>query len=883
MPSIKKLIDQLPEISQSRLVASGFGVWVAWKGDLNKAVRSTLTEYGALIVAEESDQALWFCSSTEIFRALARLQIWARVNPIPAFCEVIPLTFLVGYEMEHSVSLSSELDRQDARIPSDFEVVVHPKLKDQVNGVIGLATEGLGNVEGLAPVDWLGLQVDQGLDYETNKKWFFLVKPLGKMSDKESIVVWREYSTEIIELLRNNGLKYVSDIDQGVIYFPLDSFQLLRSFCSEIMTLIKSIKDDPERKTWPVVMVAVPQENLSFSPDLPKKVGLDWNRLTPDFPHVSFMDGFLLSEWFRMDEVRYGTDAVSLASWCTITLKDGGRDVGPSTMQVAMANVLVGMDGEECFYCGQTNHEPKDCPTRKLEAPSLQVWQTLAKTDIKEFSKGFIGLDEIVTNADFAESMLELINSDKILEGLMAKAVLEVNASAQLRMLKLIWRCRGKIWSDGFKELAPQEKNLMWDALFEIENGEMEKADDQIKQAQLQFPRSFQPHSLMGFWNLETGKPAQALFHWQEAERMSYTPVQQGYFAFLQGRVLEIEGSLKDAINTYKHANTYSPTWIDPVYRQGVCMVKMGFTGQAMDLFTDLINRDPHVFNKILIDPELDRGRMQLMSSLWESWAEAENNVKDAREQVDTLIDDIAKRFDENHSYFESANVELERLKKIGEINNYVAYNLLLTGTERFGLNLDNKVKREVKRIDANLEYQADRVREVQKEAAWFPFPKLLLEFNRDFNFCVDKINWIKTQNLKDPDLFRQALSSLEEIEDHIDSLQSRLVTLRIVRDSTLFVLMLGRSFIWFELIGLGLALVSMPALIYFTKEMPPNWILDTLREQRWEVTKGLVIILSIICLALAAIKSAISFDKRKRELFEQLDEEMRKSAPKRY
>ena len=139
----------------------------------------------------------------------------------------------------------------------------------------------------------------------------------------------------------------------------------------------------------------------------------------------------------------------------------------------------------------------------------------------------------------------------------------------------------------------------------------------------------------MGFWNLETGKPAQALFHWQEAERMSYTPVQQGYFAFLQGRVLEIEGSLKDAINTYKQANTYSPTWIDPVYRQGVCMVKMGFTGQAMDLFADLINRDPHVFNKILIDPELDRGRMQLMSSLWESWAEAETNVKDAREQVE--------------------------------------------------------------------------------------------------------------------------------------------------------------------------------------------------------------------------------------------------------
>jgi len=883
VPSISDLISDLPEVSQSRLVASGFGVWVVWKGKLNNAVSNTLREYGALCVAQKSEQALWFCNTPEVFRALARLQIWARVNPMPVFCEVMPMTFLMGYDMEHTVSISPELDRQDARFPQDFEVVIHPKLKDRVEAQAGLTTQGVGAVEGLSSVEWLGLQADQGLDYETLRKWYFVIKPLGRMADKEAILGWRDFSIDIIDLLQKLGLKYISDIKEGAIFFPLDNFQLLRSFSNEILSLIKKVKEDPEKKYWPVVMAAVSQENLQFTGDLPRKIGLDWNRLAPDFPHVRFMDGFLLSEWFRMNEASYGTDAVSLDSWCTIALKEGGEQLGSGTMQVALPNVLIGKEGEGCFYCGQTSHVTKDCPSKHLAKPQDGLWHQLAQTDIKEFSKGFIAVDKDVHEEDFTNSMLAVFNSKDSLESLMVRAVYEINAPAQIRTLKIVWRSRGKEWGEGSKQLAPQEGEYVWDALNMIEKGELEAAEAVIKDAQLKYPRSYQPHSLWGLWNLEMGDSSQALFHWQEAERMSYTPMQQGYFSYLQARLMEIEGNLKDAINTYKHANTYSPTWIDPVYRQGVCMVKMGFTGQAMDLFSDLVDRDPHIFNKILIDPELDRGRVQLMTSMYDRWIEANEEVKITRETVLKLIEDISKRFDISHMYYEPAIEELERLKGLGAKQNYVAYRMLIRGAEKFKANLDSEVKREIKRIDANLEYQTDRVRTIQKEAAWFPFPKLLLEFNKDFNFCVDKINWVKTQRLKDADNFRKSLKLLDEIEERIDTLQGRLVTLRIIRDSTLFVLMLGRNFIWLELLGLGLALVSIPATLYFTQDVQNNWIIDAIREQRWEFTKGLVIILSIVCLALAAIKSAFSFDKRKRELFEQLDEEMRESAPRRY
>jgi len=881
--AIARLIDLLPNIEQSRMVASGYGVWVSWRGNLNNAVENTLREYGALMLAEEEGQALWFCNTRELFRALARLQIWARVNPMPVLCQVVPLTFLVGYSMDFSVSLSAELDRQDSRVPEDFEILIHPKLKERVNEVPGLSTAVVGNVDGLAPVEWLGLRVDQGLDYETVRKWYFIIKPLGKMSDRDSIVGWRDFSSHILALVQRLGLKYVSDVKEGAIFFPLDNFQLLKNFCNEILTLIRAVKDDPEREGWPVVMAAVSQEKLQFTQDLPKKVGLDWNRLTPDFPHVRFMDGFLLSQWFKVNEARYGTDALSLDSWCTIAQKEGGELMEHGTMEVMLPNVLLGMEGAECYYCGQKNHKPSECPSRTMAAVHPQVWHLLSKVDVKEFNKGLAVIGEQVKADDFPATVTPLMERKEDLASLLARAMFEINVPGQLRLLKLVWRNRGKEWSEGFRQLAPIEGGFIWDALKHLEALEYESAEELLKAAQVKYPRSYQPHSLWGFWYLEKGDMNQALFHWQEAERLSYTPLQQGYFAYLQGRLQEVAGSLKDAINSFKRSNSYSPVWIDPVYRQAVCMVKMGFTGQAMDLFSDLVRRDPHIFNRMLLDSELDRGRVQIMSSLWELWSTATDEMEEAREQVERLIKDIERRFNENHDYFESANEELDRLNALAATNNYVAYRLLANGTRKFQTDLDGEVKREIQRINTNLEYQSDRIRSIQREAAWFPFPKLLLEFNKDFNFCVDKINWIKTQNLKDADNFRKALVFLEEVEDRIDTLQGRLVTLRIVRDSTLFVLMLGRNFIWLELVFLGLALVGVPSFIYLTQDIQGNWMVDALREQRWEFAKGLVIILSVLCIAIAAIKSALTFERRKRELFDQLDEEIRSSAPRRY
>ena len=882
MAQLSTLLAKLPEISQSRMVSSGHGLWLVWGDEIDKSIQNTLLDYGVMLMAEGTGQALYFCNTTNVFRALARLQVWSRVNAMPVFCQIFPATLQVGYDLSLSLSMDSDYARQVHDRSNSFEVLVHPKFEKTVQGLQGMSTKNVGQQVGLVVGEWHALIADQGLDYESSLRWFFIIKPLGKLGDKESIIGWRDFSSDITELLQKLGIRYVSDVKEGSIFFPLDSLRLLKTFCGDILQLISLAKTDESKNYWPVVMAVVPQGNMPFNEDIPRKAGIDWNKLSPDFPHLHFGDAFLLIDRFKINEARHGTSQINLNSWCNIGLSgDAAGDVR-GTMEVALPSAIVLAEGRDCFYCGQRGHIPRNCPTRTMAALHSDVWQELAKYDSNEFDKAFSKIDQAIEAGEVA-NIYEIMGRKGTLESVLVRGMYEINSFSQLRMLPLIWRSRGKDIPEGLTQLAPEEGEYFWSILQGVVANRSEEVKEALKDASSKYPRSYQHHNINGFLFMEREDYNQALFHWEEAERLSYTPLQQGFFVYLQARLKEVSGEFKEAVKAYGRALVHCPRWIEPMYRQSVCLIKMGFTGQAMDILSELIGRDPNMFNRIMIDPEFERGRVQLMGYLWDKWTETEKIVIGLRKEVKDFIEDINKRFNKEHEFYEPAAEELERLKQLGAINNYVAFRRLIRGTEQYSMRLDTQVRREIMRINNRVESLTDQLRTIQKEAAWFPFPKLLLEFNKDFNYCVEKINWIKTQHLKRADNFRSAIQFVEEVDKRIKTLQGRLVTLRIIRDTTLYVLMLGRNFIWFELLGLGLALATIFSVLFFGESLKDYWFVSGIINQEWEFSKGLVIILSIACLALAAIKSALSFEKRKTELFANIEKEIKAKAPRRY
>lgn len=870
MASLSSLLKKMPTISQSRMVASGYGVWLAWSDGLHNAISHTLKDYGAVKMAGEEDQALWFSQSSDIFRALARLRIWAKLNSMTVFCQVLPVTFQVGYDLTPSLSVPAEFGRQEAEVPDDFEIWVHPKMQETVQEIRGLELKPVSLVPGLASGTWFLLSADQGLDYESSLSWFYIVKPLGKTGEKQRIIGWKNFFGELEDVISRLGLKFITDPGDGTVVIPLDNIRLLRTWCGEVLNLIRNIKGTEGEGYWPCVMAAIRQDDLPFNTDLPGRVGLDWNKLTPDLPYIQFKDAFSLGEQFHLKDVNKKGDTETLDSWCTISTLAGDDMEKRGALEVTLATKLV-MGEEECFYCGLKNHDAKDCPSKTLTRLDSQVWQRLARIDMKDYSGGVAAIEADIDPEKPLEGLKGLLYQGDKLKNLITRAIFEINSPVNLRMLQLIWRNRGKEWHEGFKELAPEEGEYIWAALESLRVRDYERSEELLRKAMLKYPRSYQPQSLLGFIYMENGDYNQAEFYWQEAERLSYTPLQQSYFLYLQARVQENSGELKDAANLFQRAYTVaSGGWREPLYRQGVCMVKMGFTGQALDIFLELIDRDPNIFNRILIDPELERGRVHILNSLWDKWDEAESGLSEDKKKLEAYTADVAQRFEDEHDFYDPATDRLKQMGKLAEIGNYVAFRRLEKGIAKFSKDLEKEVGLEIKRMNRKLEHLFDRLRDVQGEAAWFPFPKLLLEFNRDFNYCVEKIRWIKIQHLKKAENFRSAMRFIVEIESRIDKLQGQLVTLRIVRDSTLFIMIMGRSFIWFELVGLALAIVALPVFIYLTQAMPDFWLVDMVDKHRWDVQKGLIFGLSFFALVLALLKSLLSFEKKKRELFRQ-------------
>jgi tetratricopeptide (TPR) repeat protein len=869
MSSISSLLQVLPKVSQSRMIGSGYGVWLVWNGTLNTAVSHTLKDYGAIPMAEGDGQALWLSPTPEIFRALARLQIWSRLNPMPLFCQVMPITVLVGYDLTLSMAFPTELGKQSVDPPKEFEAWVHPKLSEDIQRISGLSLEQKGSMPGLANVDWKLFDADEGLDYETLLNWFFVIKPVGRMGEKDSIMGWRGWAEEVKELFGRLNIKYLVGTREEVLIFSLRGLRSLRGFISELLNLIATTKEQPDRNYWPSVMAAVDQKGKQFTEELTHKFNLDWNKLTPDLPHLSYRHALMLGEGFTINEARYGGEE-SLDSWCNVSLAADAAEKSKSAADIILPRkLMIARNDVECFYCGLRSHVSGECPSRQMTEPTPGVWSRLARQDIKEFPKAMRKLDEALEEKNTLSSLTALLSSDKKPENLMALAMFEINSAAQLRTLERVWRSRGKEWPQGLRQLVPEEGQFVNEAMDMFKARDYERTSNLLKQIRLKYARSFIPSSLQGYVAMEQGDYHQARFYWQEAERMSYTPLQQGFFVYLQARSFEVEGEYKEAATLYKRALSISPAWLETLYRGGVCMVKLGFTGQAIDMMDDLFQQDPNFFNRALIDPELDRGRAHVLAAMWDRWAIAEAEVERQRERVETLDKEIEQRFSEEHEFYEPAKRSLEYMQSLAKLNNFVAFRELIRELVLFEDKLSRQVERDIKRMQSKVDYLVERLKDVQQEAAWFPFPKLLREFNKDFNYCVEKINWVNHQHIKASDNFRQAATFLSEVEQRLDNLQKRLVTLRIIRDTTLFVLMLGRSFIWFEVIGLGLGLVGLPLAIYFTRSMENVWLVDVIREQQWEFQKGLILILSVLALVISLLKTAISFERRKRELFE--------------
>lgn len=880
MYRLSMLIERMPAISQPKLVTPGVGMWLVWDGQLSPVPGQIFTEFGGFLQAQEGNTALWYFFGDEAFKALGRLSHYSRVNRLPLFIQVFPASLLIGYKYELSCTCAEEFQNQQAAASQDLEILVHPQFSNMVGALPGLSIKPARQIPGLASAGFGMLAIDATLGQDSPLGWYYMIRPLGDPLDKNAAEGWRAIFSEMQSLLERMAMKYLTH--EGFLIFGVDNVRSFRNITRELLKVEGSVKNsDSGKKYWPCVMACVLKKGHHFNKDLPKRVNLDWKEITPDYPHMSFKSALYLGPGFRINDVRRASGALGIDDWCHISLaQEEAASEDQGEVPFSLPSGLLAGANRPCFYCGLTGHVAHQCPAKALKQRDEGIWDQLGLTDITRLEQAGVELNEALAGGK-SSALAQLAESEDV-PGLIVRAVFEAGFPFQLRCVPLIWRSKGKDLPAGFTELnALDEGEYLWNALEAARSGDLEAFEREVAQGIATYGRGFQPRSVQGFVAMEQDDWSRAAYYWQEAARSAYTAVQRGWLFFLEARLMEVQGEVQKALGLYRQARSECPRWIEPVYRQGVCMVKLGFTDQGLVDLMDLLRSYPEIFNRMLVDPELERGRIHILHALWRPWTEAKAARDEKASHLKGLPDYLKSWFKEGHPFLEKGLARAEVLSELVKIKNFFSFHRLVKEYDLLQKDLHQTVEAEIKAINTRLKEIHEELKDIHHEAAWFPFGKLLREFNKDFNACATKLNWMRSTSLQVAANFRKAQDYIDEIGTAIALLRARLVTLRIVRDATLFVLLLGKSFMWLELIGLALSLIVVPGLIFLAQKTGQAWLAGVLSDQKWQVQKGLVIIVSIVAMAVAAIKTAVSFEKKRAELFKEEEDKAAKAEGK--
>lgn len=845
------------------MVATGYGMWINWNGELNPAVVQTLQDYGGLQVEVDRDQALWFFFSSDVFLAAARLSVWAKFNALQLYAQIIPSKLLFSPKREISFSLDTALTAQSIIVPDSCQIWIHPKCRADGKGLPGLTFKPEGSRSGLAPVEWSSLIVDPRLPYQSTLGWYGVVKPLGNTMEKNFLEGWRSYSSEIKDLLERLNIKFI--VQDSYLVFHLENLQMLRQWTREHLMLVDELKASNRDLYWPAVVAVTNKRGLNFTPDLPKKMGLDWNQLVPDFPHMSYRSGYLLGRSFEVHDVNFSLDSNSVDDWCKVTMAVD-HSVENGMLPIRTSKHLIAGTHDHCFYCGMRSHTSAECPTRSLTKLTPKVWQQLSTLSFDEFNKGFDLIESQLGKKD-AEA-LKKIQASKDHDGILLNAVYGVNELSQLRMMQHMWVCRGKDFAKGLEEVVPRDSNPVWGTLSYLMSGDYHVADKELANICIRAPRDPRPRMLAGFVAMERGDDHKAMMMWKEAEILSNTMLKQAYCVFLQARLLEYTAQYQKASDLYSRVLRMCPTMTDAQYRKSVCQVKIGFAEQAMSSLISLVESTPHFFNRVLIDPEMERGHIQVLSALYTPWVEAESQVEKAIEELGNLKKEVHEWFDEGSPFFIKSMKQIDRMNAATDIKNYVSYMLILQGCKRLAKDLDRYVTKEAGILKKRFQDQRERLRYIREEAAWFPFPRALVEFNKNYNLCAANIAWALKTHFQVADIFKKAQLLADTEERRLERLEKRLKFLKVVRDSTLFMLIMSRTFFWIEVAFMCIVVIALPLSMFYGQQTGMEWAQGLLFKEKWDIQKQLILGFSVFAIIASCFRTVIVFDKVREKYF---------------
>ena len=866
MTCIEPLLAKVTKPVAPRLLCNGFVCWLAHSQPLPVSFLQTLTDIGGWSLAEENSQTLWFFPSSEVMLGLARLYNWARLHPMGTSVTVFEGSLIVDDKLGQSLKVKSELHSLCVEFPKRLVVRVSARMRELGRTLTGLSFKHVQNPDGLAG-EWFELEGSEQVSVSYKLNWLWVIRPLGARQDKTFTKGWRAYYDRLEAIFQQYKVSYLLAEDQNLV-LRVASPRVMGALTSELLVMI----DDKEAPAWPCKYMAVEMGDQPFTPEFASKVRYVMDSLESNALHLPLATIFQIADSRIMPvDSRASMDNSKLTDLFQVRFQSSKSGRRRGSLNVFLPTSLISGGESPCFYCGLRSHQPRKCPTRMLQSGNVQVTDMIrfARMDLDALPGILAGIEKQVA-PDVIRGLNALLG-EKTDPGLVVRSMFEVNMICQLRMMATVWRAKGKEWPRGVEEQRPQSEEHLWEALDSLRTGNPERAMEKVDHVVLRAPKNYQPRVLLGFMAMEREELKRAAGFWEEAENLAYTSLQRSYIQLLLGRLREICGDFTEAIRLYGRAVNESSRFSQARYRQAVCLIKSGYLNEAQALIRELIRDEPDYFSAVLLDPELEGGRSHLLTDLWEVWDEARTRAGEVIGAVEHLPDLLAKWLPVDHDAYHMFHERIEELNSFAGVNNYASMAKLLRGTILMRADIQARVKKDIQELANRRNAIRDRLKAIQREASWFPFPSMLGSFSKLFNSCGEGVSLIGHLDLYVPEKFRQGHEAMRQAEHDLLLLEKKLLLLQGVRNGILFLLLSGKYLLVFEIIALVLAGGFSLGLYY----LAPDQIImgRDLRQDRWLILNISLIFFSFLAFAGTAIRAASRFEAYKNEILDKGEE----------
>lgn len=866
MTCIESLLAKTTKTVQPRLLCNGFACWLAYAQPLSASFFQSLADVGGWPLAQENTQTLWFFPSHEFLLGLGRLHNWARLHPMASAITVFEASLVVDEKLEQSLKVKADLQRLCVEFPKRLVVRVSPRLRELGRALTGLAFKHVQNPDGLIG-EWFELESSDQVTVAYSMNWLWVIRPEGSRQDRVFTKGWRAYFERLDAIFSQHKISYLQAEDMNLV-LRVTTPRTMARLVTEILSMI----EDKETSCWPCKYLAVEMGDQSFSPDFPAKVRYILDSLEHNALNLPLSTIFQLADPRIVPvDTRASMDNTKITDLFQVRFNSGQGGRRRGSLNIFLPSSLVSGAESPCFYCGLRSHSARKCPTRMLQPGNVHV------TDMSRFARvdlaalpGILAELEKALAPDVLRGLSSLMG-EKGAQAQVIRAVLEVNAVCQLRTMALVWRAKGKEWPRGVEELRAQGDETLWEALEAVRSGNQDRAMEKLDQFVIKSPKNYQPRVLLGFMAVERDELKRAAGFWEEAEGLAYTGLQRSYIQLLQGRLREVVGDFSEAIRLYGRAFRESPGFTQARYRQAVCLIKSGYLNEAQALIRDLIRDEPDCFSSILLDPELEGGRSLLLTELWDIWDDARTKAGEVIGAVEHLPDLLSKWLPADHDAYQMFHERIQELNTYAGVNNYASMARLLRGAIVIRADIQARVKKDIQELSARRSAIRDRLKAIQREASWFPFPSMMSSFNRLFNSCGENLNLISHLDLYVPEKFRQGHEAMRDAERNLAVLEKKLLLLQGVRNGILFLLLSGKYLLVFEIVAMIMAGVVSLAAYYLA---PDSAVLGRdLRQDRWLILNISLIIFSFLAFVATAVRAASRFEAFKNEILDKGEE----------